>query len=185
MWQKEILEPPLAVHCPIYRSLIENTGAVVKTGSNIRGTWCFGPAVVNRGTTEAFPRLCLIGFQSTCSREFSMQITFKNLDHSPVVQSAIQEEAEYLYAFIGQTAESFKVLIEIPHHHHRRGVQYRIRIEIAVRGQRIVVVQALNRNVYKAIKNSFAGARKQVIESLHRRRSLARHGEFPETADAA
>lgn len=81
-----------------------------------------------------------------------------------------------------------EVVIEAPHHRHRRGNQVRVRIEMSVPRGRLVVSRApaadgAHEDVLVAVRDSFDAARRQLED--HVRRSLRGEVKTREVAGAA
>lgn len=67
-----------------------------------------------------------------------LQISFRNVKPSEVVEEWIREEAAKLDAFYGRIM-SCRVIVEVPHRHHRRGAFYHVRVALVVPGAELVV----------------------------------------------
>jgi cold shock CspA family protein len=72
-----------------------------------------------------------------------LQITFRNMESSPVIQQWIQDEAAKLENFY-RPIMGCRVAVEVPHRHHRRGVQYHVRIDLTLPGGELVVKRQPN-----------------------------------------
>ena len=70
--------------------------------------------------------------------KFPVQITFRNLEPSPMVEEWVQAEAEKLETFYDRIMNC-QVAIEIPHRHHRKGKQCHVRIDLAMPGKELVI----------------------------------------------
>jgi cold shock CspA family protein/ribosome-associated translation inhibitor RaiA len=57
------------------------------------------------------------------------------------IEAHIRERAEKLASFYDKTM-GCRVLVEAPHHHHRRGQQYHVRIDVTVPGGEFVIKRA-------------------------------------------
>jgi cold shock CspA family protein/ribosome-associated translation inhibitor RaiA len=68
----------------------------------------------------------------------SLQITFRGIESSTEIQESIQAEAAKLETFY-QPIMGCRVAVEAPHKHHRRGIQYHVRIDLALPGGELVV----------------------------------------------
>ena len=68
----------------------------------------------------------------------SPQITFRNIKPSATIEDLVRAEADKLDNFYARVV-SCRVAIELPHRHHRRGNQCRIRVALTVPGEEIVV----------------------------------------------
>jgi cold shock CspA family protein len=67
-----------------------------------------------------------------------LQITFRNMESSPIVKEWIRSDVEKLEVFCGRVM-GCRVLVESPHRHRARGAPYHVRIEITVPGGELVV----------------------------------------------
>jgi hypothetical protein len=67
-----------------------------------------------------------------------VQITFRNIPPSEVIETWIRAEVEKLETFYERPI-GCRVAVEMPHRHHRKGSPYHIRVEITLPGGEIVV----------------------------------------------
>lgn len=67
-----------------------------------------------------------------------LQITFRNMKPSVSIEEWIRSEADKLDNFYNRVM-GCRVSIEMPHRHHKKGSSYRIRIDLTVPGEEIVV----------------------------------------------
>jgi ribosome-associated translation inhibitor RaiA len=67
-----------------------------------------------------------------------LQITFRNLESSPMVEEWVRAEAEKLETFYDHIM-SCRVALEIPHRHHRKGKQCHVRIDLTLPGKELVI----------------------------------------------
>ena len=88
-----------------------------------------------------------------------LQITYRNVTPSGVIEEWIRDEAEKLDTFYNQILKC-RVAIELPHRHHRKGSPYHLRIDLAVPGGEIVVKREPN----------LAGRVRQLGEAKTRKR---------------
>ena len=65
-------------------------------------------------------------------------VTFRDLAVNPILEALIHERADALRETFKEV-HSCRVLVEIPHRHHRSGNRYHVRIELTVPGETIVV----------------------------------------------
>jgi cold shock CspA family protein/ribosome-associated translation inhibitor RaiA len=132
-----------------------------------------------------------------------MQIEFRNLTTSPTIELWIRKSAAKLETFF-QGIMSCRVLVEIPHLHHRRGSPYLIRIDLTVPGREIVVkhqprlhnslrateevvkqleVQTPHKNLRLAISDAFRKAGRQLQDYVRRTRGQVKlHEPSPRAA---
>lgn len=98
--------------------------------------------------------------------ELPLQITFHQLERSEAITENVRERAQKLEKYF-DSIQSCRVAIEAPHHHHAKGNQYRVRIEVAVPGQQLVVTrgadgQQSHEDVYVAIRDAFDAMRRRL-----------------------
>lgn len=67
-----------------------------------------------------------------------LQITFRNIKPSASLEHCIRIEADKLDNFYSRVM-GCRIAVEMPHRHHRKGSPYRIRIDLTVPGEEIVV----------------------------------------------
>jgi cold shock CspA family protein len=70
--------------------------------------------------------------------QFPLQITFRNMTPSQTIEGWIRAEADRLDSLYNRVM-GCRVVIEMPHRHHKKGSAYHIRIDLAVPGEEIVV----------------------------------------------
>jgi len=67
-----------------------------------------------------------------------VQITFRDMDPSPAIESAVRERVEELERVFDRVT-SCRVMIESPHHHQRKGRLFHVRIDLTVPGDELVI----------------------------------------------
>jgi ribosome-associated translation inhibitor RaiA len=70
--------------------------------------------------------------------KFPVQITFRNLEPSPIVEECVLAEMKKLDTFYDRIM-SCRVAVEIPHRHHRKGKQCHVRIDVTLPGKELVI----------------------------------------------
>jgi ribosome-associated translation inhibitor RaiA len=109
-----------------------------------------------------------------------LQITYRNMESSPAIDTAIRRHARRLDAVYPRIM-SCRVLVEAPHRRHRRGQLYRVRIDIKVPGAELVVGRSPDKceqhqDFYVALRDAFRAARRELtVHSEKRRRAVKRH----------
>jgi ribosomal subunit interface protein len=98
--------------------------------------------------------------------QLPLQITFHNMDHSDAVVAKVRERAEKLEKYFDGIV-SCRVVIEIPHHHHGAGNQFRVRVEVGVPGETLVANREPDAHhaytdVYVSIRDAFDAVRRQL-----------------------
>lgn len=72
-----------------------------------------------------------------------LQITFRNMESSPMVEDWIRAEAARLETFYSQIM-GCRVAVEVPHRHHRKGSMYHVRIDLTLPGGELVIKRQPN-----------------------------------------
>ena len=106
-----------------------------------------------------------------------LQITFHQLPPSPALEADVRARVDELATFFDRIV-SCRVLIEAPHNHHHQGQLYRVRIELGVPGERIVVGRSPDEDgahgdPYVAVRDAFRAARRQLEDHVRRLRPTA------------
>jgi cold shock CspA family protein/ribosome-associated translation inhibitor RaiA len=70
-----------------------------------------------------------------------LQITFKNMAPSEVIEAHVRDAAQKLDLFYDEIM-GCRVVVEAPHQHHRRGKRYHVRIDVTVPGGEFVIKRA-------------------------------------------
>ena len=105
-----------------------------------------------------------------------IQITYHGLDASDALTELIHERAEQL-ARVNDRIHGMRVLVDAPHHHHRHGNHYRVRIELTAPGHDIVVgheddERGDDEDVYAAVRRAFDVVRRRMTTAQARRRAV-------------
>lgn len=122
--------------------------------------------------------------------EVPVQIVFHNVPHSDAVEARILSRVDALGKYCGAII-SCRVAVEAPHHHHRAGNHYLVRVQVAVPGETLVVgrepdAHRAYTDVYVAIRDSFDTIRRQLEDHSRRRRGplkahpISLHGRVAE-----
>jgi len=92
-----------------------------------------------------------------------LQITLRNLPHSPALEELVRRKAEKLDAFRSGIT-SCVVTVEAPHRHQRQGREFTVRIDLHLPGRDIAVTRSHGEDVYVALRDAFDVAVRQVDE---------------------
>jgi ribosome-associated translation inhibitor RaiA len=124
-------------------------------------------------------------------RRIAMQeapkITFRNVDESSTVRQSIERHVLRLERFFPRII-GCKVLVEVPHRHHRKGSPYHVRVDVNVPGNDIVV-NPHPRNggghddVYIAISDTFSATIRRLQDYARIRRGRVKHCEYAPMPD--
>jgi len=115
--------------------------------------------------------------------EVPLQIVFRNMNHSDAIASKIRERAKWLEGFCERII-SCRVAVEAPHRHHRHGNLYRVRIDLRVPGEELVVsrnpeLNGAYRDLQVVVHHTFEEARRQLEDYVRRRRREVKRDETP------
>jgi Sigma 54 modulation protein / S30EA ribosomal protein len=133
-----------------------------------------------------------------------LQITFRNMKPSPVVEEWIREEVSKLETFYSQIM-GCRVAVEVPHRHHAKGSPYHVRIDLTVPGGELVIkrevslgsrvrragekeiskrleVETPHKNLRLAIDDAFRAAGRRLQDYARRRRGDVKVHQLPSPA---
>ena len=80
-----------------------------------------------------------------------LQISFRNMKVSDVVDARIREEVAKLETFYKGIMHC-RVVVELPHRHHKSGDLYHVRIDMTVPGAELVVKR--EPSLYSSVRQS-------------------------------
>lgn len=104
-----------------------------------------------------------------------LQITVRNMAHSPALDDHIRERAEKLERYFSAIT-SCRVVAEAPHKHQQQGRLYKVRLDISVPGRELVVNRDHAEDIYVALREAFGAARRQLEDYSQLRRGETRSG---------
>ena len=90
-----------------------------------------------------------------------LQITIRDIEHSDALDAHIQEKVQKLDEFFSRIT-SCRVVVEMPHKHHKQGKQFNVRIDIDVPGSEIVINHDHSGDVYVALRDAFNAANRKL-----------------------
>ena len=110
--------------------------------------------------------------------QLPLQITFHQLPSSPALEANVRRRVDDLEKFFDRII-SCRVSIEAPHRHHHQGRLYRVRIEIGVPCERIVVRRSPDEHTahldaHVAVRDAFREARRQLEDYVQRLRGAVK-----------
>jgi ribosome-associated translation inhibitor RaiA len=112
-----------------------------------------------------------------------VQISFKDMAPSPAIEARIREKVANLERFHARIV-GCHVTVEAPHHHHRKGKLYNVRIDLSVPGEDVLVgktgpLDHAHEDVYVAIRDAFDAARRLIEDSARRMRGEVKSHDAP------
>jgi ribosomal subunit interface protein len=112
-----------------------------------------------------------------------VEITFRNMSASEVLEANVREKAAKLEQFCDRIT-ACRVVVEAAHRHQHKGNIYHVRIDITVPGQELVVSRGVpdpdHADVYVAVRDAFDAARRQLDRFVRENHREARaHAHLP------
>jgi ribosomal subunit interface protein len=110
-----------------------------------------------------------------------LQIVFHGVAGSESLERLIEEKVAWLEKFQSRII-SCRVVVEVPHRHHRQGNQYQVRIDLTLPGGEIVVNREPPRrretqDLAVAIRDAFDAAHRQLENFTSRQRHEVKQHE--------
>lgn len=106
--------------------------------------------------------------------QMPLQVTFRNLHPSDFLEAKIRDKAAKLErVFDGITR--CDVVVERPHHDHRKGWMYHVHIELTVPGGRLAVRgddSHAHTDARAAVRDAFDAAHRQLSDWIDRKRTV-------------
>jgi ribosomal subunit interface protein len=114
-----------------------------------------------------------------------LQITFRHMDPSPVLEARIRELAAKLEKF-SEHITRCHVVVEPPAHHQRQGLLYDFRIDITLPDEEIAIRHAhpadhAHEDPYVALRDAFRAARRKLEDYERKRRGDVKRHSQPAT----
>jgi cold shock CspA family protein/ribosome-associated translation inhibitor RaiA len=115
-----------------------------------------------------------------------VEITFRGLPRSAAIEADARDKASKLDQFC-DSIMACRVMIESPHRRRHKGKLYRVRIDLTVPEQEIIVNRSPNKHsahedVYVALRDAFAATRRQLEDYARRRRGDTKVHPVPTAA---
>jgi cold shock CspA family protein/ribosome-associated translation inhibitor RaiA len=111
-----------------------------------------------------------------------LQITFHGVPHSATAEDRIREQAQALETCYNRIT-GCRVVVDMPHRHHREGNAYQIRIDLTVPGAELVAKRTATSDsavdLDAAIIEAFDDARRQLDVHLERARGFVKTHDGP------
>ena len=95
--------------------------------------------------------------------DIPLQVTFRDLPHSPALDERIREKAARLESVCDRIT-SCRITLERRHRHKRHGREFSVRIDLRMPQKDIVVNHEHDEDVYVALRDAFEAAERQLKE---------------------
>lgn len=92
-----------------------------------------------------------------------LQITVRDVPHSPALDTHIREKAAKLEEFHPRIT-SCRVTVEELHKHRHQGRDFQVSVDVRVPGREVIANRAHDEDVYVALRDAFDAARRQLEE---------------------
>jgi ribosomal subunit interface protein len=110
--------------------------------------------------------------------QIPLQITMRDMERSPALDTAIQEHAAKLEQFHGRVTRC-RVTVEQLGRHHQQGRQFAVKIDLRVPGREIIATRGHHEDVYVALRDAFDSAKRQLEEAVRERRGDVKAHPLP------
>lgn len=107
-----------------------------------------------------------------------LNISFHGLASSDALETHIREKVETL-SHLHPNLTRCSVTIEQPHHHKHQGNAFKVRIDLYVPGDEIVVNRETHEDAYVALREAFDAARRQVVRHAQKKRGDVKRHSLP------
>jgi ribosome-associated translation inhibitor RaiA len=112
--------------------------------------------------------------------DLPIQITLRNLPHSPALEETVRERAAWLERFHPHLV-SCRVVIELTGRHAKKGREFAVRIDLKVPGGEIAVDHRHDGDAAIAVRDAFDAARRRLEDSIRVQRGDVKvHRPSPE-----
>jgi ribosomal subunit interface protein len=105
--------------------------------------------------------------------QLPLQVTLRDISPSEAIEAYIRERAAKLEQFYDRII-GCRVVVEAPVRHHRKGGPYKVRIDLTVPGDELVVDRQVDEDLYVAIRDAFHAARRKLEDYARRQRGAVK-----------
>ena len=115
--------------------------------------------------------------------QIPLQIGFRGCKPSAAVEADVREKAARLEKFC-ERITSVRVVIAMPHQRHHKGKLFRVRVDVRVPGNELIVgrdpaARHEHEDVFVAVRDAFDAARRQLEDYVRERRAPAKAHTAP------
>ncbi|HCU23946.1 MAG TPA: 30S ribosomal protein S30 [Deltaproteobacteria bacterium] len=101
-----------------------------------------------------------------------VQVIFRNMKPSEAIEAEIRDRTAKLEHFFSRIV-SCRITMEAPHHHHRQGKLFHVRIDLKIPGVEIVINRDPGKNhahedPYVAVRDAFDAAKRRLEDYIRR-----------------
>jgi ribosomal subunit interface protein len=117
-----------------------------------------------------------LGTLEEVAMELPVQVTLRDISPSEAVEGYIRERAAKLDEFYDRIMRC-RVAVEAPVRHHRKGGPFKVRIDLTVPGDELVVNKQSDEDLYVAIREAFDAIRRRLEDYVRRQRGSVKTHE--------
>lgn len=108
-----------------------------------------------------------------------LQVTFRNMDHSPAVEERVRELATRLERYF-EPIVGCRVVVEADHRRHHKGNTYHVTIDLTVPGAELAVshepdADHAHEDVYVAVRDAFNAMTRRLEDHARKVRHEVKH----------
>jgi len=107
-----------------------------------------------------------------------IEITHRDVELSPEIEDHIRERAEKLGHFFDRIVGAH-ITVEGPGGHHKTGGQYRIKVQLAVPGNDVVINHKSSEDLAVAVRDAFDAAKRRLEDHVRRMRGEVKSHQAP------
>jgi len=111
--------------------------------------------------------------------EMPLQITLRNVPHSPALDARIRDKMAKLEEFHPRIT-SCHVTVEEPSKHQHQGRQFAVHIDVRVPGREIAVTREHHEDVFVALRDAFDAAKRQLEDVVREKRGDVKSHDIPQ-----
>jgi len=105
-----------------------------------------------------------------------VQITYHGVEASQALTELVEERSRHI-SQLSTRIDGLRVLIDSPHHHHRHGNQYRVRLELTMPKRDLVIDGCADEDPYMAVRQAFGTLQRRLTAAQARRQAKQRAKE--------
>lgn len=106
-----------------------------------------------------------------------VEVTYRGLEPSPAIEEAIDKRVATLERYYNRIT-GCKVSVEAPHRSHRRGIRFRVRVDLTIPGAEIVAhshdEDGAHEDLQVAIRDAFRACRRQLQDEVRLQRGYVK-----------
>ena len=106
-----------------------------------------------------------------------VEVTYRGLEPNPAIEEAIDKRVSTLEKYYDRIT-GCRVSVEAPHRSHRRGMRFRVRVDLTIPGAEIVAESheedGAHEDLHVAIRDAFRACRRQLQDEVSLQRGYVK-----------